>query len=121
MIEVITPKIARKKDDYKNNILNNSNANYTRSVASIRNVIESIMVLLTGKFEKLSTKSDLQLVSHLEMELYNFAYLLNEYKQNQCKLKKKKEKKKKKTCKKPFVLLNKSTAKRCKNNKKICI
>ena len=77
---VITPKIPTKLDDYKNKILNTSNANFTRQVTSIRNVVESIMILLKGTFEKLSERIPLQLIPHLEQDLYNFAFLLNEYK-----------------------------------------
>ena len=76
---ILTPKKPGKHDDFKNKILNSSNANYTRSITSIRNVIESIMTVLKQKFEKISEKIDLKLIPYLEMELYNFAYLINEY------------------------------------------
>ena len=58
------------------------------------------MVVLKGKFEKLNTKLDLQLIPYLEIELYNFAYLLNEYNKKTTNKIKKKKKKNCKTCKK---------------------
>ena len=76
---VITPKVPSKQDDIKNKRLNTKNANFTRSVTSIRNVIESVMTDFKHKFEKLSDILDLKLVPNLEQELYNFAYLLNKY------------------------------------------
>ena len=66
--------------DHKNKILNRSNANFTRQVTSIRNVVESMMILLKQTFEKLSERIPLQLLPHLEQDSYHFAYLLNQYK-----------------------------------------
>ena len=77
---VITPKIPIKLDDHEKKILNTSNANFTTQVTSIRNVVESIMILLKQIFEKLSERIPLQLLPHLEQDLHNFAYLLNQYK-----------------------------------------
>ena len=76
---VVTPKIPSKNDNRKNKTLNTKNANYTRSVTSIRNVVKSVVTDLKHKFEKLSDKLDLKLITFLEQKLYNFAYLLSVY------------------------------------------
>lgn len=70
---VITPKIPRKEDDFKNQILNTTNANYSRTITSIRNVVESIILRVKATFEKLTTRLELALVPHLEVDLKNFA------------------------------------------------
>ena len=76
---VVTPKMPSKNDNRKNKTLNAKNANYTRPVTSIRNVVKSVVTDLKHKFEKLSDKLDLKWITFLEQESYNFAYLLNVY------------------------------------------